>query len=154
MSAQISYGQFLDDFRNTIVSAKARLRDVPEEQSRHKGSADGWSPIEVMGHLIDSAANNHQRFVRAQAVPELRLAGYAQDHWVASQRYADRRWSDLIEFWSAYNHHLAHVIAGIPESLRETPCEIGDGPVVTLAYIALDYVGHIQYHLNQIFDHS
>ena len=25
-----------------------------------------WAKKEVVGHLIDSAANNHQRFVRAQ----------------------------------------------------------------------------------------
>jgi hypothetical protein len=137
-----------------IDRAQPRLHTIAEEKASKPRSAGKWTRQQILGHLIDSAANNHQRFVRAQAVPELRLAGYAQDHWVASQRYADRRWSDLIEFWSAYNHHLAHIIAGIPESLRETPCEIGDGPVVTLAYIALDYVGHIQYHLNQIFDHS
>ena len=137
-----------------IDGAQPRLHAIADEQASKPRSAGKWSRQQILGHLIDSAANNHQRFVRAQAVPELRLPGYAQEHWVASQRYAERRWTDLIEFWSAYNHHLAHVIASIPESLRDTPCEIGDNPVVTLSYIALDYVGHIQHHLNQIFDHS
>ena len=154
MSTQGSYQQFLKEFRDTIVSATARLRNIPETQSSQKNSPEDWSAKETIGHLIDSAANNHQRFVRAQAVPELRLPGYAQEHWVASQRYAERRWTDLIEFWSAYNHHLAHVIASIPESLRDTPCRIGDSPPVSLSYIALDYVGHVGHHLNQIFDHE
>ena len=137
-----------------IDGAQLRLRAISDEQAGEPRPANKWSRKQILGHLIDSAANNHQRFVRAQAVPELRLAGYAQDHWVASQHYGERRWTDLIELWCAYNRHLAHVIARIPESLRDTPCEIGDNPVVTLSYIALDYVGHIQYHLNQIFDHS
>ena len=137
-----------------IDRAQPRLHTIAEEKASKPRSAGKWTRQQILGHLIDSAANNHQRFVRAQAVPELRLAGYAQDHWVASQRYADRRWSDLIEFWSAYNHHLAHVIASIPESLRDTPCRIGDSPPVSLSYIALDYVGHVGHHLNQIFDHE
>jgi hypothetical protein len=137
-----------------IDGAQLRLSAITDEQAGAPRSAGKWSRKQILGHLIDSAANNHQRFVRAQAVPELRLPGYAQEHWVASQRYAERRWTDLIQLWCAYNRHLAHVIANIPESLRDTPCEIGDNPAVTLSYIALDYVGHIQHHLDQIFDLS
>ena len=135
-----------------VDGAKPRLQAIADEPAATPRSAGKWSRQLILGHLIDSAANNHQRFVRAQAVPELHLPGYAQEHWVASQRYAERRWTDLIEFWSAYNHHLAHVIASIPESLRDTPCRIGDSPPVSLSYIALDYVGHVQHHLHQIFD--
>jgi hypothetical protein len=135
-----------------IDGAQPRLHAIAEARAGKPRSAGQWSRQEILGHLIDSAANNHQRFVRAQAVPELRIHGYAQEHWVASQHYAERRWRDLIVFWSAYNHHLAHVIANISESFREIPCEIGDSPVVTLSYVALDYVGHVTHHLNQIFD--
>lgn len=138
--------------KTEIDGATPRLRAIDDDQARKPRAADKWPPQLILGHLIDSAANNHQRFVRAQALPELRLPGYAQEHWVMSQRYAERRWTDLIEFWSAYNRHLAHVIASIPESHRDTPCWIGDGGPVTLSFVALDYVGHIQHHLKQIFD--
>ena len=137
-----------------VDSAQRRLQVIADEHAGKPRAPGKWSRKEILGHLIDSAANNHQRFVRAQAVTALRLPGYAQEHWVSSQRYNERRWTDLIEFWCVYNRHLAHVIANIPESLRATPCEIGDTPAVTLSYIALDYVGHIQHHLKQIFDRS
>jgi hypothetical protein len=128
-----------------------RLRDIDEEQALRARAAGKWCPKEILGHLIDSAANNHQRFVRGQEGAVLRLPGYEQPHWVDSQRYRERRWSDLIELWSAYNLHIAHVIAVIPEERRDTPCHIGDSAPMTLAQIALDYVGHIQHHLRQIF---
>jgi len=162
MSAQISYGQFLDDFRNTIVSAKARLKDVPEEQSRHKGSADGWSPIEVMGHLIDSAANNHQRFVHAQFTDDLMFADYEQDQWVSTQKYRDESWPDVIDLWSSYNLHLLHVVSVIPEDVltktraQHTLDEIAfkdldKNEPATLEFLIRDYVDHLHHHLNQIF---
>jgi hypothetical protein len=104
--------------------------------------------------LIDSAANNHQRFVRAEEGQTLRLPGYAQDSWVASQAYEERPWSDLVDFWSGYNLHLAHVLERLPESRRDVPCEIGGGPPVSLSFVALDYIGHLQHHLRQILPTS
>ena len=158
----MSYGQFLDAFRNTIVSAKARLRDVPEEQSRHKDSADGWSPIEVMGHLIDSAANNHQRFVHAQFTDDLVFADYEQDQWVSTQKYRDESWPDVIDLWSSYNLHLLHVVSVIPEDVltktraQHTLDEIAfkdldKNEPATLEFLIRDYVDHLHHHLNQIF---
>ena len=158
----MSYGQFLDDFRNTIVSAKARLRDVPDEQSRHKDSADGWSPIEVMGHLIDSAANNHQRFVHAQFTDDLVFADYEQDQWVSIQKYRDESWPDVIDLWSSYNLHLLHVVSVIPEDVltktraQHTLDEIAfkdldKNEPATLEFLIRDYVDHLHHHLNQIF---
>jgi hypothetical protein len=53
-----------------------------------KPAPDRWSKKEILGHLIDSAANNHQRFVRAQGTPRLEFPGYEQEFWVATQAYA------------------------------------------------------------------
>lgn len=162
MSIQGSYEQFLKDFRDTIVSAKARLNDIPEAQSRRKSSPDDWSPAEVLGHLIDSAANNHQRFVRAQFTDDLVFSGYEQERWVSSQKYSDESWSEVIQLWSSYNLHLLHVVSVIPEDVLtkarspHTLDQIAFNPVdkndgATLEYLIRDYVGHLQHHLDQIF---
>jgi hypothetical protein len=162
MSTPNSLGQFLDDFRNTVVSAKARLKDMPEEQGRQKSSPDAWSPIEVMGHLIDSAANNHQRFVQAQFTDDLIFADYEQDQWVSSQKYRDESWPDVIDLWSSYNLHLLHVVSVIPDdvltkaraqhTLEEIAFRLPDkNEPATLEYLIRDYVDHLRHHLNQIF---
>jgi len=163
MSTPTSYDQFLAGFRDTIVSATSRLRDIPEELSRQKSAPEDWSPIEVIGHLIDSAANNHQRFVRAQSTDDLVFTGYEQNHWVSSQNYRDESWPDVIQLWSSYNLHLLHVASAIPEDIltkprsRHTLDQIAFNMVdksdpATLEYLIRDYVDHLRHHLNQIFE--
>jgi len=161
MSTPNSYEQFLRDFRDTVVSATARLKDIPEEQSRRKSSPDDWAPIEILGHLIDSAANNHQRFVRAQFTDDLVFSGYEQNQWVNSQGYRDEPWSDVIQLWSAYNLHLVHVASVIPEevltksrsphTLDQIAFKLVDkNESATLEYLIRDYVVHLRHHLDQI----
>jgi hypothetical protein len=137
--------------RQEVEGAEPRLRQITEDQAGRALATGKWSPKQILGHLIDSAANNHQRFVRGQESAELRLPGYAQEHWVSSQGYAERQWSEIVGLWGAYNRHLAHVISHIPEARRDVPCWIGDNPQVTLSYVAIDYVAHLQHHLRQIF---
>ena len=74
---------FLDDFRRTIEDSSARLLKLSSATSQAAPSSGKWSPREVIGHLIDSAANNHQRFVRAQFTDDLEFHGYEQAEWVS-----------------------------------------------------------------------
>ena len=162
MSTQGSYQQFLREFRDTIVSATARLRDMPEAQSGEKSSPDDWSAKETIGHLIDSAANNHQRFVRAQFTDDLVFPGYVQDQWVSSQNYRDESWSEVIQLWSSYNLHLVHVASAISEDVLTKPRSphtldqiafnlVDKNDPATLEYLIRDYLDHLRHHLNQIF---
>jgi hypothetical protein len=137
--------------RADVAAAEARLRALSESDAAAAPSQGKWSAKEIIGQLVDSASNNHHRFERAQLAASLRLPGYEQGRWVFVQRYQDRAWNDLIALWSAYNRHLAHVIATIPEDRRHVSCEIGGDAQVTLEYVVLDYVGHIHHHLRQVF---
>jgi hypothetical protein len=69
----------LEDFLQTVETSAERLLQIPEEESRRPLSKGKWSAREVIGHLIDSAANNHQRFVRAQFRDDLVFPGYEQE---------------------------------------------------------------------------
>ena len=153
----------LEDFRKTLQSAAVRLQSMTEEESAARRAPGKWSAKEILGHLIDSAANNHQRFVRAQFTDELVFPGYEQQQWVAAQHYQQASWPSLIELWLNYNRHLLHLISHIPETKLTTErrvhnldriawrCVSTDEPV-TLEYFIRDYIGHLQHHLRQIYD--
>jgi hypothetical protein len=163
MSTPDKYDQFLKEFRETVVNATARLREIPEEQSRSGSAEDGWAPIEILGHLVDSAANNHQRFVRAQFMEDLVFPGYEQEQWVSGQKYRDASWPDVIQLWSSYNLHLVHVASVIPKDVLTRPRTVHSLDQIafnlvdkkdpaTLEYLIRDYVDHLQHHLDQIFE--
>src|ERR1044071_8754018 len=109
-SERDAYQQFLDDFQETIQNASLRLLEITDEDAG-KRTEEAWTSKQILGHLIDSAANNHQRFVRAQFTNDLVFSGYEQDRWVSSQKYRDESWPDVIQLWSAYNLHLLHVVS-------------------------------------------
>lgn len=133
-----------------VEQASAELRQVAPANARQRPAADKWSVQEILGHLIDSAANNHQRFVRAQDVDVLAFPKYEQNTWVARQGYQDSPWPQLIDLWRSYNLHLAHVISRIPAEKLSVECRIEPYEPVTLQFLAEDYVVHLEHHLRTI----
>jgi DinB family protein len=151
MSDQHPFPMIAAELLQTVEAALPKLRSISDADAARPRAPGKWSPKQVMGHLIDSAANNHQRFVRAQQGVALLFPSYAQDHWVDCQHYADGRWDDLVTLWHAYNRHLAHVIRHIPEDRRRVPCTIeSDRGAVTLGFLAEDYGEHLRHHLAQV----
>ena len=141
-----------DELTRTVDEAARRLRTVAESAAAAKPRPEVWSVKEIVGHLVDSAANNLQRFVRAPQVAELTLPGYDQVAWVRAQDYQGRPWRDLLEVWVVSNHHLSHAIRRIPPPALEVPCRIGADAPVTLRFLVEDYVVHLRHHLRQIDD--
>lgn len=137
--------------KQLIDSARSELLSIPEEKASQKAYVDKWSLKEILGHLIDSAANNHQRIVRMQEVVDLGAFTYTQQHWVDSQQYAAEGWEDVVEFWYRYNAHLAHVIAHVNPASLNNVCDMGYAEPATLKFVIEDYVRHVQHHLDQIF---
>jgi DinB superfamily len=125
----------------------AGLREADTTQPVISG---GWSRKQILGHLIDSASNNHLRFVGALLQDELHGSTYDQEGCVRVQRYQDLPWSELLLLWAAYNRFLAHILAGVPDAKRATPCFIAQNPVLTLEELAADYLVHMEHHLEQL----
>jgi len=150
-----------DALRAAVREASGRLRAISEARSAERPARGGWSPREILGHLIDSAANNHRRFVLAQIQDELVFPGYEQESWVQVQHYQEETWESLRALWEAYNLHLAHVMTTAPETARTRPREEHGLPAIafkdlppsqpaTLEWLMQDYVDHLLHHLGQI----
>jgi hypothetical protein len=128
-----------------------QLLELPESQSGIRPAGDGsWSPREELGHLIDSAINNHVRIVCASVQPEFHGASYAQNAWVAAHGYQHMPWLTITEFWLQQNALLVRVLERIPEEKLQTPCFVGSGDAVTLQFLVEDFVLHAQHHIDHL----
>jgi hypothetical protein len=136
--------------RDLVDSKAPLLRAMDLADVTSKPSPNQWAKKEILGHLIDSASNNHQRFVRGQLEAELRFPGYQQEGWVKAQDYIASDWTILVDLWAAYNRHLAYVIGRIDEVHLNKPCRIGENAPVSLEYIIEDYIEHMKHHLAQL----
>jgi hypothetical protein len=139
-----------DGIRMTVEDFAARFENVDEAKASQKPKSDKWSKKEILGHLIDSASNNHQRFVRAQYSKDTNFLPYEQMTWVTIQKYNSRTWKELLTLWMSYNFHIAYIVRNMPADCLQLSCTIGTGEPVTIGYIVADYLGHIQHHLRQI----
>jgi DinB superfamily len=138
------------DLRETVTQAEPLLEKFTDAEAASRPQPGKWSKKEILGHLLDSASNNHQRFVRAALQGKLVFPGYAQDSLVELQRFREMEWKFLAEFWANYNRFLAHVISALPLEAAPVMCAIGENPPATLQWVVQDYVAHLKHHLNQI----
>lgn len=134
------------------------MQDSFVSKPRNEGA---WSRKQILGHLIDSANVNLQRFIEAQINDSIVFDGYKHQHWVELQGYQEQDWEELVTLWSALNMHLCNVVARIPAEVLDKPHSehrfdqmayrpISKGQPSTLGYIIEDYFAHLQYHLDQI----
>jgi hypothetical protein len=153
--------EYVQELRDAIKQFGPLLEKMSDEATRKRPAPGKWCPREIIGHLVDSASNNHQRFVRAQLQDDLIFPGYAQDSWVLVQQYREAPWSELLELWRSFNLHIARVMDATPSEQRLRPRvrhnldELASRGVpkeepATLDYFMSDYVWHLKHHLNQI----
>ena len=138
--------------RSIISTVEPQLSRMNHDEVGSKPAPQEWSKKEILGHLIDSAANNHQRFVRAVNKVAAQFPTYDQDEWVRLQRYNEAPWSSLVTLWSAYNNHLSHVIECIPGDAESSPCNIEKENPVPLDFVIRDYLRHLRHHLTDILE--
>jgi hypothetical protein len=132
----------------------ASLLSVPETLASVPWREGGWTRKQVLGHMLDSAANNHQRFVRATLDGGYTGPFYAQEGWVQAHGYDTMPWNTLLEWWRVYHEILRAVVTRIPEEKFPVLCRVGtDGPV-TLRFLVEDYIEHQKHHLKQILTAS
>ena len=125
------------------------LLNIPESEFERKPAPHKWSKKQILGHLIDSAANNHQRFIRIQYENEP-VIFYDQDQWNLLNHHQDADRKNLVDFWIMYNKHLVQLASRIPEERLQRKGRGKDGEAKTLGWYIQDYVVHMEHHLKQL----
>jgi hypothetical protein len=134
-----------------ITLTPKMLTEISEENMSTKPSPTKWSKKEIIGHLIDSATNNHQRFVRGQFenIPEI---SYDQNNWNEFSFYNQIESKQIISFWTIYNKQIIEIIKRIRKENLEKQIKIGNN-ILTLELLIIDYVEHLEHHLKQIIEY-
>jgi|SRR6185369_15740986 len=138
------------EIESLIELWRLKLLGLDAKRVHEKLAADRWAISEVVGHLVDSACNNHQRFVRAQHCQELVFPKYEQNEWVAAANYRQCDWDSLVELWFHYNRQLAVLIRNIPDAKLATRCTITPYEPCTLEFLVHDYLDHLRHHFAKL----
>lgn len=144
----------VDRLQEHINIVPKEFLNYSEEELRKKPASNKWSKKELLGHLIDSATNNHLRFIKIQFMPQpFFVEGYIQDEWVRIQNYNEMDTQHLVNFWKNYNEHILLIMQNTPDKNLEIKLnpEVPSEEADTLFLLMKDYVDHIDHHLKQIF---
>lgn len=133
-----------------IEELPLRVKDFSDQEFSAR-VVKRWSKKVILGHLCDSATNNHHRFVKAQFEQPFIVVPYNQNDWLLIQDYQSIPNLEIVEFWTALNKQIVRVISKIPEEKLTYICDIGDSKAVTLCELIQDYMRHMDHHLIQIF---
>ena len=146
------WNQLATDIENTVDIAYQMLNGLSEETISERQTPNAWSVKEMIGHLIDSASNNHQRFVRLQVSDRLIFPDYSQDNdaWVMIQNYQNTLWKDLLDLWRVLNLHLTRVIRNVNQSCLDNRWVLNEDHSITLGSLMIDYLRHMKDHLEEI----
>ena len=133
------------EYRSIIDQFYQRMNELEEEKCSVKMAEDKWSLKEMVGHLIDSACNNHQRFTRLQLEMELEFPAYDPEAWVRVEKINAMPWKELTVLWYSYNNFLLNIMEGIDHKNLKNTWKKGNDKL-TLEFIVQDYFRHMKWH--------
>jgi hypothetical protein len=140
--------------KELVDTEPSKLAQLSDSTAARKPSPEKWSPKEELGHLLDSAANNHQRIVRTLFEEHPAMPGYEQQRWVQLHLYRQRDWHELIDTWTALNRQLLVAAENVGDSEWTRTCTIANSEPLTLSFVLEDYVEHMRHHLAHIKEAS
>ena len=142
--------QLAQRFRDDVNAVHTALLALSPEVAEIPWREGGWTRKQIVGHMLDSAANNRQRFVRAAIHGSFTGPDYAQAEWVSAHGYGDLPWATLLQWWEVEHEILAAAVDRIPEERLDAICTIGGNASVSLRFVVEDYFRHQRWHLTQL----
>jgi hypothetical protein len=136
--------ELVDETENTFATDSIKKFDT-------KPSDTTWSKKEILGHLIDSAINNLQRFTEIQFFEKpYQIRKYNPDELVKFNNYQNANPSDLIALWVQMNRQISFIMENQTNTTLDYSLILPDGQPKDLRFLMTDYVDHLEHHLNQI----
>lgn len=138
-----------------IETEEGLLNSLSVEAITLRRNSQNRTIKQILGHLIDSASNNHQRMVRLQYSKDLLFfPDYRQDNdlWIALQDYQHTDWHNLIQLWKFYNLHIIQVIQSVDKSKLDSYWCDFEGTKVTLKDMIEGYLDHLLLHIGEIHE--
>lgn len=162
----MDYSEVINAIRFILEKEEPVLINLSEDVITNRFNSQGRSIKMLLGHLIDSASNNHQRMVRLQYAPRvgysipngerglLVFPDYTQDNnlWLQLQDYQNEDWNTLVQLWKFYNLHIIQVIQSVDESKLNNYWLDYEGNQVTLHDMIVGYTGHLELHIGHIHE--
>ncbi|MCK8487692.1 DinB family protein [Paenibacillus sp. MBLB2552] len=144
--------RWIEELERLLAELSSTVSGMDEAQFVNKPSPQKWSKLEILGHLCDSAANNHVRFTRILTTDEpITVEGYVQDEWVKRHGYQHHySREELHLLWNQLNGMILNVLRSAVASDWAKRCFLSDGTSLTLDELLEDYVRHAEHHLGQI----
>lgn len=136
-------GETIEIFRNDFSELDERITSL-------RISQDKWTLKEIIGHLIDSASNNHQRFIRLQLSEVLEFPDYGGSEWLRIQKHQNMKFSELLSLFYYYNKLLINIILNMDEKCLENKWNINwdeNSTFITFEKLLNHYVNHMKSHL-------
>lgn len=148
----MAFSKITNKISELIEKWEPLLKELPEEVYLTKRNWQNRSIIQVLGHMVDSASNNHQRLVRLQYTRNLVFPDFRQvnDLWIAIQDYQHADWNNMIQLWKFFNLHIIHVIQSVNLNKLENYWNDFEGTKVTLEQMIEGYLWHLELHLKEI----
>ena len=160
------FNEIIEDIQNIILREEPILKSLSEDIITSRFNQQNRNIKMLIGHLIDSASNNHQRMVRLQYAPRcghsmpntemgmLVFPDYTQDNdlWLELQDYQHEDWDTLLSLWKYYNLHICQIIRSVDETKLNNYWIDYEGCRVTLEDMIIGYTNHLNLHLEQIHE--
>jgi uncharacterized damage-inducible protein DinB len=135
-----------------VRKADQYFQAVSPEALKAKPERAKWSKQEILGHLIDSAINNLQRFTEIEFGPKpFPIRRFAQRELVGANHYQQADLGEIFELRRALNRRIATVMAGQTPDTLKYEILLDNSQLKTLEFLMRDYVRHLEHHLGQIF---
>ncbi len=143
--------------QSNILKVRNQIFNCPETELLKKSAPNKWSKKEILGHLIDSARFNLNRFTQIANQPELyTYKTYYGDEEVILNQYQSSDLYEIVNLWQAMNRQICKTILHFTQETLAKEFiykpSLGKDGMKSLHWLITDYVDHMDHHLHQIFE--